>query len=52
MENFKCDAQLGFESMNYPNIRIVGDLESMARFSWLLVLYGFCDPSFGGSHSL
>ena len=20
MENFKCDAQLGFESANYPNI--------------------------------
>ena len=26
MENFKCDAQLGYESMNYPNINELMDI--------------------------
>ena len=50
MENFKCDAQLGFESTNYPNIDELLEIWTRWQFYWPLVSYGFYDPSFMGIH--
>ena len=53
IETYKCDAQLGFESANYPNIeRLLEIWNTWRDFLGYYLYLGFYDPSLMEIYSL